>query len=77
MLREMLLTLLSHSPRDFGFEQSRWTLGTLSIITVCWFGLLSETGLWKVLHRLGVRYRQGWEHIVRPRFPRERTLVDQ
>ena len=66
MLREMLLTLLSHSPRDFGFEQSRWTLGTLSIITVCWFGLLSETGLWKVLHRLGVRYRQGWEHLVSP-----------
>jgi hypothetical protein len=65
-LRELMLTLLSHSPRDFGFEQSRWTLVTLGIVTACWFGMLSEAGLWKVLQRLGIRYRQGWEHMVSP-----------
>lgn len=66
LLRELMLTLLSHSPRDFGFEQTRWTLASLAIVTVCWLGSLSEAGMWKVLQRFDIRYRQGWEHMVSP-----------
>ena len=28
--------------------------------------MFSEAGLWQVLHRLGLHYRQGWEHILSP-----------
>lgn len=61
-----MLIVLSHSPRDFGFAQTRWTLATLITVTVGWFGMLSEGGMWKVLKRLDIRYRRGWEHMVSP-----------
>jgi hypothetical protein len=62
----MVLNLLSLCPRDLGLEQTRWTLDALRWVTVDWWGLLSEVGLWKVLQRLGIRYRRGWEYIISP-----------
>lgn len=62
----MILTVLSHSPREYGFEQTRWTLAALVAVTACWFGVLSEAGMWTILQRLDIRYRQGWEHMVSP-----------
>ena len=61
-----MLVLLGHSPREFDLDQTRWTLATLLAVTVCWLGITSEAGLWHVLQRLDIRYRQGWEHMVSP-----------
>lgn len=61
-----MLVVLSHPPRDFGFDRTRWTLASLIDISVCWLGVLSEAGMWKVLRRLGIHYRRGWEYMVSP-----------
>lgn len=65
-LREWMLSLLSRSPRDFGFDQTRWTLPSLLEVTTCWWGSLSEAGLWNVLQRLGIHYRRGWAYRASP-----------
>lgn len=66
MIREVVLHVLSRSPRDYGFDQTRWTLSRLLVILAAWLNVTTEAGLWKVLDRLALRYRQGWDHLVSP-----------
>jgi hypothetical protein len=66
LLREVMLHILSRSPYDYGFERSRWTLNSLLPILSAWLKVTSQAGLWGVLHRLDLSYRQGWEHMISP-----------
>jgi hypothetical protein len=65
VVREQVLGLLSQMPRDYGLADTRWTLDSLLRVgTQLKVG--SIAGLWRVLRRLGIRYRRGWEHLVSP-----------
>lgn len=57
--------MLSQSPRAHGIEQTRWTLHSL-LLVLTMLKVRSVAGLWQVLRRLGIRYRQGWAHMVSP-----------
>jgi hypothetical protein len=66
VLREVILHLLNHSPRDLGFDQTRWTLASLRVVLAGWLRVRSEAGLSRVLQRLEIGYRRGWEHLTSP-----------
>lgn len=53
------------SPRQWGIDQSRWSLATLRKAIV-WLALLSDSGICRVLDRLGVRYRRGQAYLHSP-----------
>lgn len=55
--------LLETSPQEHGLKHSRWRL--------CDFigylpGVGCRSAVWRVLQRLGIRYRRGWSHQVSP-----------
>ena len=56
---------LRQSPRSFGLTQTRWTLGALAQVVPSLRGF-SEMGVWKVLHRMGYRYKRGQPHLSSP-----------
>src|SRR6266508_4529114 len=62
-IRDDLAAVLETSPRDHGLEHSRWRLADL-------IGYLPGVGcrsaVWRVLRRLGFRYRRGWSHQISP-----------
>jgi DDE superfamily endonuclease len=62
-LGEDLAAVLEKSPREYDLNHSRWRL-------VDFIGYLPGVGcrsaVWRVLHRLGFRYRRGWSHQVSP-----------
>jgi hypothetical protein len=55
--------VLQTTPYDHGIEETRWRLGHF-------VGYLPGAGcrssVWRILQRLGFRYRQGWEHLMSP-----------
>lgn len=61
-----MLVVLSHNPREWGLEQTRWTLAALLLVMTHCLPVKSEAGMWQVLRRLGIRYRQGWDYMVSP-----------
>lgn len=65
-VRESLLSILRHSPRQYGIARSRWRLADLLDIVAERLQLTSVSGIWRVLQRLNIRYRRGWAHCVSP-----------
>lgn len=61
-----MLSVLAQSPRDYGFDQTRWTLASLVRILSDTLATGTPAGLSAVLARLGIRYRRGWEHVTSP-----------
>src|SRR4030043_318856 len=57
--------VLRQSPRSFGLAQTRWTLRALSQVVPSLRGF-SEMGVWKVLHRMDLRYKRGQPHLHSP-----------
>jgi transposase len=57
--------VLRQSPRSFGLAQTRWTLRALAQVVPSLRGF-SEMGVWKVLHRMGLRYKRGQPHLSSP-----------
>jgi transposase len=55
--------VLQTTPYDHGIEETRWRLAHF-------VGYLPGAGCrstaWRILRRLGFRYRQGWEHRISP-----------
>lgn len=62
-MRDDLAEVLATSPREYGLSHSRWRLSDF-------IGYLPGVGcrsaVWRVLRRLGFRYRRGWTHQVSP-----------
>ena len=58
-----MAAVLATSPREHGLSHSRWRLqdfiGYLP-------GVGCRSAVWRVLQRLGFRYRRGWSHQVSP-----------
>lgn len=56
--KEELLAVLHQSPQATGYCESRWTLELIR--TACsWLNLETESGVWRVLQRLGIVKKQG------------------
>ncbi len=55
---EEVAEYLRQTPSHFGIARTRWTLSTLRQVTPCLRGM-SESGVWRVLVRLGYRYKRG------------------
>lgn len=65
LARESLLHVVRRDPRQFGENCSRWTLSSLG--RVCdWLGLESQSGVWRLLKRLNIRYKLGRSYIHSP-----------
>ena len=71
---EQVLAHLRQSPERFGLEMNRWTLGALGQACPCLQGM-SHSGILKVLHRLGFRYKRGqpWIHSPDPQYEEKKT----
>ena len=64
--RDELLAILRQSPRERGFERSRWRLQDLLTVVSQRLGISSISGLWRICQRLGIVYRRGWEFWTSP-----------
>jgi transposase len=62
-LKAQMDTLLQTPPQEQAMEQSRWRLRDLIEHVP---GVNSRRGVWRVLQKLGFRYRRGWSHQVSP-----------
>lgn len=56
--KEALQEMLHQSPELFGIEKSRWTIKDIQNACES-FQLYSESGVWRVLNRLGIVYKRG------------------
>lgn len=63
--REEVENYLRQSPGQFGFEQSRWTLRTLAR-SVPSLKNFTESGVYRLLVRMGYRYKRGQPHLHSP-----------
>jgi hypothetical protein len=69
------LQVVRRQPAQFGFTNPRWRLQQL--LAVCdWLRLSSLPGLWQLLQRLGIRYKQA-RHYVRSPDPDYRAKLDR
>lgn len=62
---EELEEVLRQSPRAFGLAQTRWTLRALAQVVPSLRGF-SDMGVWKVLRRMGYRYKRGQPQVTSP-----------
>jgi len=60
-----LETYLRQSPRHFGLSQTRWTLRALARTVPSLKGL-TDSGVYRALVRLGLRYKRGQPHVHSP-----------
>ena len=63
--REELERYLLRSPREFGLDQTRWTLAGLIEAVPCLKGM-SVSGVRKALVRIGYGYKRGQPHLHSP-----------
>lgn len=56
---------LEGSPRSHGVARTRWRLADMAVLAG-WLAGLSEAGRWKVLRRLGIRYKQALHFVTSP-----------
>lgn len=54
---EQIKKILAQSPREHGFQKSRWDIGLIQQ-TVSWLGKLTKAGAWSALKRLGFSRKQ-------------------
>lgn len=66
---------LCQEPRAFGLRQTRWTLRALAETAPSLRGF-SDMGVWKVLQRMGLRYKRGQPYLRSPdpRYEEKRGL---
>lgn len=57
--------LLCRSPQLSGLSRSRWWLDGLAQVVV-WLKGRTLSGIWQMLHRLGLKYKRGREYIHSP-----------
>ena len=57
--------MVRREPRLFEHQQSRWTLDALAQ-TCDWLRVSTAGGLWRVLDRLGIRYKWARNHMYSP-----------
>jgi len=57
--------VVRREPRLFEHQQSRWTLDALAQ-TCDWLRVSTAGGLWRVLDRLGIRYKWARNHMYSP-----------
>ncbi len=57
--------MLEQSPRGYGLSRSRWRLADLGLLGA-WLAGLSTAGRCKVLHRLGISYKQALHFVTSP-----------
>lgn len=60
-----MLHILHQSPARYQQSGSRWTLAKL-LAAAEWLRLETEAGLWRLLRRLGIRYKRPREHVHSP-----------
>lgn len=65
-VRDELLAVLRQSPREKGFERSRWRLEDVLEVVSVWLDVTSVSGLWRIVQRLGITFRRGWEYWTSP-----------
>lgn len=63
--REEIESYVRQSPRRFGVEQSRWTLRSLAEKVPSLKGF-TESGVYRVLARMGFHYKRGQPHLHSP-----------
>jgi hypothetical protein len=63
--RTALAEVLHRAPRLFGLVRSRWWLDGLRQV-VAWLRPLSLAGVWRLLRRLGLRYKRGRQYLHSP-----------
>jgi transposase len=73
---EQVLTYALQSPQQFGIARSRWTLRLLAEAVPCLHGY-SETGVLRVLHRVGLSYKRGqpWLPSPDPDYEKKRQVI--
>lgn len=62
---EEIESYLRQSPRKFGLRQTRWTLRALAE-KVPSLSSFTESGVYRVLVRMGYRYKRGQPHVHSP-----------
>ncbi len=65
-VREYVLGILRQSPRAYDIERSRWRLQDILSVLDDSLSVSCVSGLWRVLKRLGIGFRQSWEFNVSP-----------
>ncbi|NPA90409.1 MAG: IS630 family transposase [Chloroflexi bacterium] len=60
-----MLTIVRREPRILGYDRSRWSLEGLQQV-VEWLSGLSVSGVWRLLRRLGIHYKQARSYIHSP-----------
>lgn len=63
--REEIENCLRQSPRQFGLQQTRWTLRALAESVPSLKGF-TDSGVYRVLVRMGYRYKRGQPHVHSP-----------
>ncbi len=73
--REEIENYLRQSPRQFGIQQTRWTLRTLAQIVPSLKGF-TDSGVYRALVSNGYRYKRGqpYVHSPDPRYSEKRGL---
>ena len=64
--RDEILGYLRGSPREHGIDRTRWRLQDLLAVVGASLGVTCVSGLWRVMQRLALRFRQGWAYAVSP-----------
>lgn len=67
--------VLRQSPRNFGIEQTRWTLASLAQVVPSLRGF-SNSGVWRALRRSGLSYKRGQPllHSPDPQYDKKRGV---
>ena len=63
--KEALLQVIRRSPEMYGHHRSRWTLSLL-LKELSWLQLESESGLSRLMKRLGIHYKRGRDYVHSP-----------
>lgn len=63
--QQQMLTLLRRSPQTFGLDRSRWTLALVREVVDA-LADFSLSGVWRLLHRLGIHLKRGRSHLHSP-----------
>lgn len=63
--KDDIINILHSDPMDHDIECSRWTLETIS--KACeWLSDISESGIYRILDRLGISWKQGRQYMRSP-----------
>jgi transposase len=75
-LAQAALDVVRRDPHTLGVARSRWTLATLRA-SCPWLGPGSDSGLWRLLRRLGIGLKRGreWVHSPDPDYPAKRAWL--